>query len=104
MLSVTELLTPLHTPKTGIDAKRRRAKSKSTWVRQYGYVRLSDKREGLLVIFLPYTLIFYPDSTMYQFESMRASESKGRWIHSHMYTWPYDELDSSALTNAIHNY
>jgi hypothetical protein len=103
-LTVLEFLTLLNTPKTGVDAKNRRSRSKSTWVLKYGYVLLSDDRKGLLVIFHPFTVIFYPYTSMYQYAEMSASESKGRWIHNHIYTNPYEILDSSSIVDAIHNY
>ena len=87
-LTVLEYVTPLLSPDTLGHRSR---------IVQFGYVRLNDDRTGLLIIYRPSKIIFYPDTSMFQYMEMLAATSKGSWAYANVHSNPYEILPADAL-------
>lgn len=64
----------------------------SSWLESIAYVRYGN-RNGVAVKFLSGAEVFYPNTTIKDYEYLRDVASKGKGIHRRFYDLPYELLN-----------
>lgn len=96
-MNIVKFIRPLLQPKSGTTP--RKGRTQSSWVMHYGYARLEDGRQGLIVVFEPGTICFY-ECAPRLYDEMATAPSAGQFVWTHLmpksrgHNTNYEILDS----------